>query len=241
MLDTFLALATAHLIADFPAQPDRLLARKKRSPIFLLLHVGIVAVVTVAALGAAPPLLLVGLVGTHLMMDAVKVYALKDTLKNFFLDQAFHAGVILWLAWLFPEAFASSLWMHLPPDILQAYQVGLCLAGGTILSLQTGAIIIRKATQPFLEQIGPDIEGLRHGGAYIGCLERALVMLLVLINQPAGVGFLITAKSILRFGDVKESHQRKLTEYVIIGTFLSFGWGLFVATLTQIGLKHWMP
>jgi len=64
---------------------------------------------------------------------------------------------------------------------------------------------------------------------------------LILINQPAGVGFLITAKSILRFGDVKESHQRKLTEYVIIGTFLSFGWGLLIATITQLALKHWLP
>jgi hypothetical protein len=240
MPDTLLALIAAHLIADFPLQSDWLLARKK-NPLFLLFHISIVAVVTIAVLGAAPPLLMVGLVGTHLVMDAIKVYALKDTLKNFFLDQAFHTGAILWLAWLFPQAFASSLWMHLPPDILQAYQVGLCLAGGTILSLQTGAIIIRKATQPFLEQIGQDIEGLRHGGAYIGVLERALVMLLVLINQPAGVGFLITAKSILRFGDVKESHQRKLTEYVIIGTFLSFGWGLLAATITQFALKHWMP
>jgi len=64
-------------------------------------------------------------------------------------------------------------------------------------------------------------------------------MLLVLINQPAGVGFLITAKSILRFGDVKESAQRKLTEYIIIGTFLSFGWGLLIAALTQMALAHW--
>ena len=60
-------------------------------------------------------------------------------------------------------------------------------------------------------------------------------------GQPTGVGFLITAKSILRFGDVKESTQRKLTEYIIIGTFMSFGWGLAIAVLTQLGIQHWLP
>ncbi len=240
MLSTFLALITAHLIADFPLQSDWLLARK-HNPAVLLLHSLIVAAVVVCLLGATPWPLIAILASTHLVIDAIKVYALKDTLWSFFLDQFVHLAVIAGLATIFPDVFQLGLWAKFSPGFLALYQAGLCLIGGTILSLQTGAIIIKKATQPFLEQIGHDIEGLRHGGAYIGCLERALVMLLVLINQPAGVGFLITAKSILRFGDVKESHQRKLTEYVIIGTFLSFGWGLLVATLTQLALKHWMP
>jgi len=227
-------------LADFPLQPDRLLAHKRR-PGILALHVAIVAAVVVLALGAAPFALLAVLVATHLAMDAIKVYAFKDTLLSFFIDQLVHLAVIAGLALAFPLAFAHGLWPRLAHDWLGAYQILLCLLGGIILSVQTGAIIIRKATAPLLDQIRDDIQGLRKGGYYIGCLERALVMLLILINQPAGVGFLITAKSILRFGDVKESHQRKLTEYVIIGTFLSFGWGLLVATLTQIGLKHWMP
>lgn len=240
MIDTLLALITAHLLADFPLQSDWLLARKKR-PHILLLHAAIVAAAAIVTLGAAPPLLLAGLVGTHMVMDAVKIYALKDTLRSFFLDQGFHAVVIIWLAWLFPGAFTTGLWSQLPPGGLQLFQVGLCLIAGTVFSLQTGGIVIRKAIQPFLDDVGSDVEGLRHGGAYIGALERALVMLLILINQPAGVGFLIAAKSILRFGDVKESQQRKLTEYVIIGTFMSFGWGLFAAALTQMAIRHWMP
>jgi hypothetical protein len=66
-------------------------------------------------------------------------------------------------------------------------------------------------------------------------------MILVLIRQAAGVGFLITAKSILRFGDVTDSRQRKRAEYIIIGTFMSFGWGLLIAALTHAGLQHWLP
>lgn len=240
MLDTVLALITAHLIADFPLQSDWLLTHK-RNPLVLLLHIAIVTLVTAALLGAAPLSLLAILAVTHLTMDAVKVHAMKDTLASFFADQVVHLIVIGGLAALYADTFAGGLWSRLSSDWLQNFQAAMCLIAGLILSLQTGAIIIKKATQPFLDQIGPEIEGLHHGGSYIGVLERALVLLMVLINQPAGVGFLITAKSILRFGDVKDSHQRKLTEYVIIGTFLSFGWGLLVAALTQIGLKHWLP
>ncbi len=49
----------------------------------------------------------------------------------------------------------------------------------------------------------------------------------------------MTAKSILRFGDVRDSSQRKHTEYVIIGTFMSFGWALLIAVLMQLGIRHW--
>lgn len=54
-------------------------------------------------------------------------------------------------------------------------------------------------------------------------LERLLILLFVLIGQWAGVGFLLAAKSIFRFGDLNEAQDRKLTEYIMIGTLLSFG------------------
>jgi hypothetical protein len=240
MADTLLALFTAHLIADFPLQSAWMLAHKK-NPFVLLLHIAIVLLVAAALLGNTPWVLLAVLAGTHLVMDSIKVHFLKDTLASFFLDQFVHFCVIAGLGFLYPRVFTDGFWATGLPDVLTNYQAALCLVGGMILSLQVGAIIIKKLTKPFVEEIGSDIEGLRHGGTYIGYLERALVMLLVLINQPAGVGFLITAKSILRFGDVKESHQRKLTEYVIIGTFMSFGWGLLIATITQRALQRWTP
>jgi len=37
------------------------------------------------------------------------------------------------------------------------------------------------------------------------------------------IGFLVAAKSVFRFGDLKDSGNRKLTEYILIGTLLSFG------------------
>jgi len=238
--DTLLALFVAHLLADFSLQPEWML-RHKKNPAILVLHTLIVAGIAALTLGAAPWRLIAMLAGTHLLMDMIKVYGLGNSLRSFLADQLVHLGVIAGLGALYPGAFSNGLWANLPSGWLANYQGALCLVAGLVLSLHVGAIIIRKATKPFLGQIRGDIAGLEGGGAYIGYLERALVMLLVLINQPAGVGFLVAAKSILRFGDVKETHQRKMTEYVIIGTFLSFGWGLLIATLAQMALKHWMP
>ncbi|MDX1471964.1 MAG: DUF3307 domain-containing protein, partial [Flavobacteriaceae bacterium] len=70
-------------------------------------------------------------------------------------------------------------------------------------------------------------------GKYIGILERLFVFTFILLGHWEAVGFLLTAKSVFRFGDLKDSRHRKLTEYVLIGTLLSFG----IATLTALAVS----
>ncbi len=66
-------------------------------------------------------------------------------------------------------------------------------------------------------------ESLVNAGKYIGILERLFVFPFVIIGSWEGTGFLLAAKSVFHFGDLKESKDRKLTEYILIGTLLSFG------------------
>ena len=73
--------------------------------------------------------------------------------------------------------------------------------------------------------------GLPQGGLTIGWLERGLIFILLLAGEPGAIGFLIAAKSVLRFGTVAE--DRAASEYVIIGTLASVGWALLVAYATQ--------
>ncbi|MCV6628749.1 MAG: hypothetical protein OIF50_02705 [Flavobacteriaceae bacterium] len=68
-----------------------------------------------------------------------------------------------------------------------------------------------------------------NAGRLIGVLERILVTTFVISNQFAAVGFLIAAKSILRFQD----HETLKTEYVLIGTMLSFGTAIILALLAN--------
>jgi len=60
----------------------------------------------------------------------------------------------------------------------------------------------------------------------------------MLTGHFEAIGFLLAAKSIFRFGDLKEAKDRKLTEYVLIGTLLSFGLALLTGLLVQFGLLH---
>jgi hypothetical protein len=60
---------------------------------------------------------------------------------------------------------------------------------------------------------------------------------LFLIGQPGGVGFLVAAKSVLRLGEVTDKRHRMDAEYIIIGTLMSFGWGILIAHLTGLALQ----
>ena len=94
---------------------------------------------------------------------------------------------------------------------------------------------------PFAAHLPADVtaESLPGAGRVIGQLERGLIFALVLLGQPQGVGLLMAAKSILRFGAVKD--DRALSEYVIIGTLASFAWALLVAYATIAGLSALPP
>jgi hypothetical protein len=84
--------------------------------------------------------------------------------------------------------------------------------------------------------LGLDLSGgLKGAGKRIGYLERALILTFILINFPIGVGFLITAKSILRISGPrtsKDSNERELSEYILAGTLLSF----LLAIVISIGV-----
>ena len=242
MAETFTAILTAQLLGDFIFQ-TRWMVKHKGHVGVLLLHVAIMTIASGLLMGAFHWPILLAIFLAHLSMDAINVYRMKDSLVPFLIDQFVHLAVLVGLAGLFPDAATGGWWaIGLKVGLSDWYFASLCFLSGLILVVPAGGILIGKAINPLMDEIGgDDIAGLRKGGQYIGWLERSLAMLLLLINQPAGIGFLITAKSILRFGEIKDASQRKVAEYIIIGTFLSFGWALLMSTLTQNAIQHWLP
>ena len=227
-VQTALAMLTAHVLADFVFQTNWIIANK-RKPAVLVLHAGIVFVCTTVALGGSVQLaLFIGLV--HLAIDAVKTYTPStDTLWAYFTDQAAHLLTIAVAAWLVPSAMAMGLWAHHIDTLLPI----AVFVTGLILATRAGFPAIGYLMARF--PVKNDTEGLENAGKIIGLLERTLIYLMVMIGEPAGIGFLIAAKSILRFDTV--SKDRAISEYVIIGTLASFGWALIMALVTQTILK----
>lgn len=53
-------------------------------------------------------------------------------------------------------------------------------------------------------------------------LKRILILTFIFTGNIEGVGFLLAAKSVFRFGELNRAKDIKTTEYVLIGTFTSF-------------------
>jgi hypothetical protein len=104
--------------------------------------------------------------------------------------------------------------------------------------IHPASVMMRK----FISRWTPDNEehgsaSLEEAGKYIGIFERLFVFAFILGGHWEAVGFLLAAKSVFRFGDLKDSKDRKLTEYVLIGTLLSFGIAMLAGAIFT---KFWI-
>lgn len=238
MTDTFAALLFAHVTADFLLQSNTMAqAKQARALPALLLHGLIVLATATLALAPAAPnadiaLIMLGLAVAHLLIDLAKSFAPANSLGAFLADQTAHIATLLIAAYLAPDAFALSLWS--PLTWLPAL---LVIAFGLVIATQAGGYAIGMLVRPFGHAFRA--EGLPRGGQLIGLLERGLIFVLILAGQPGSVGFLIAAKSILRFDASKR--KQKAAEYVIIGTLASFGWALLSAYTTLTLLQLYPP
>jgi hypothetical protein len=217
VIATFAALLFAHVLADFVLQ-TRAMVAQKRKPLILLMH-GLVVLITLqAAIGSVTAWPLLALTAAHLTIDAVKVYAPhRDGLTAFVIDQLAHLATLVVVAMLVPDLWQAGIWADL------SWLPGLMvMASGLILTTRAGGFAIGLLMRPYADSDLP--KGLQNGGQLIGLLERGLIFLFLLVDQPAGVGFLIAAKSVLRFDTTARDQQAG--EYVIIGTLASFGWAL---------------
>ena len=221
MTETLAALLLAHVLADFVLQPDRMVTQK-RKPLWFALHITIVLVTALATTGSLHPALL-ALAAAHAVIDATKLASRRNGAAAFLLDQAAHLASIVLIAAFVPDLFAAGLWSAVP-DVPGLFAV----AAGAIWTIRAGGFAIGHLMAPWTREI--TLDGLTNGGRAIGQLERGLIFLMVLGGLPEGIGFLIAAKSVLRFGTVKE--ESRLSEYVIIGTLASFGWALVSAWAT---------
>lgn len=220
-----LKLILAHFIGDFVLQPahwveDKL--QKKGRSRYLYFHIGVHLLTLLLILQFRHLGAVACIVATHLLIDLGKLYLTNP--KNyrwlFVLDQVLHLLVIAsTVYWVKPFPIdLSGLWEE-KSLLLTTFLVFVTFVSG---------IIMRMLLAPYIDEIAKEDESgeggsLKNAGTYIGMLERLFVFGFILIQQWAAIGLLIAAKSVFRFGDLNKGKNRKLTEYVLIGTLLSFG------------------
>lgn len=180
---------------------------------------------------ALPSLLLVaaGIAVSHFVIDAAKSYA-KPTVWAFVFDQIAHIAVIIVLWALLTDQLSSLL-----NKVLLLNHKHFVAALAYLIVLKPTSIFIKQLLSPWSKDLElpsktsqsnalvqlPVHNTLAMAGQRIGYLERLLILTFVLVDQFAAIGFLVAAKSIFRFGDLTKSVDKKLTEYVLLGTLSS--------------------
>jgi hypothetical protein len=118
----------------------------------------------------------------------------------------------------------------------------VCVIGALVTTYLGGALVAYGIDRFAKEwKAGGLARGFPEGGKLIGQLERFLIYLLVVSGNAEGVGFLIAAKSVFRFGeltDVKNDAGRKEAEYITIGTLMSFACGLAMSLVFKLILDE---
>ncbi len=217
----------AHFIGDFIFQPKRWVKDKeclKAKSLKLYIHGLIHGLLVLLILWDFNYWLLALLVtALHVIIDGIKLYAQKDENKSewFLIDQALHiiSIFVLWILFFKPELNLALLFENT--------YIWVYLTAFIFITIVT-SIVIRELMSNWTNALNESSEdSLSNAGKYIGMLERILILIFVVTGHWEGIGFLVAAKSVFRFGDLKESKNRKLTEYILIGTLLSFAIALF--------------
>lgn len=236
-MDILLRLLIAHIITDFFIQPDKWVAEKREKTWkskYLYLHIlltGLVAWLFLWDMGLWEVALFITI--THLLIDLYKLIFCPNNLISFVFDQMCHVIILIISVIYINEGF---------PNVIET--INNLFTDTRWLGIITGYLavttpvgyLVGKATERWrndLEDAGKERDSLKDAGIWIGVLERILVVTFVLFDQYQAIGFLIAAKSILRFSDKSGDNPRKQTEYVLIGTLVSFTIALFIGLLIK--------
>ena len=233
MIALGIKLFLAHILGDFVFQPDSWVKHKvehKHKSAYLYLHtlVHLACLLVLLAFDSRYWLGIVIIVVSHYVIDLIKLYAQEKFKAGilFILDQLAHIAIILWVVSIYQPYKISLQFLYSTPVLLFMLAV-------FFVTFVT-AIIIKNVlgNWRFIEQ-GRN-ESLKNAGKYIGMLERLFVFGFVILQQYQAIGFLIAAKSIFRFSDLSRAKDRKLTEYILVGTLLS----VIMAILTAFGYQY---
>ena len=235
MLQLILIQLFGHMLGDFYMQCERMCSSKRNEgfkSVWLYVHILLVFLAAWGVTWTASfwwAALLIAIL--HGVVDGVKssltrFEKLVDWL--FWLDQLVHVLVISGVVWLYYICCGWNEWLWLTP-----YRIAMIL--GFIFCLWPANFFIGE----FLKIIKVekkdangkvnDVKSTLDASRVIGSIERMLVFLLVWLGQYSAIGFLIAAKSVMRFPEKGKGDEGNNAEYYLVGSLLSFGLAIMMA------------
>lgn len=173
---------------------------------------------------------------TNAQNEVVPGESKRNDLWIFLADQIVHIAIIVVGAYIWFSAYSNRNNDWSLPEYLQDFIINhplrLKTMVGLLLALKPANILILFILETCKVNINPtknDEHGNFHSGELIGWLERGLILVFVIMSQYEAIGFLIAAKSILRFSEASKGDEK--SEYVLTGTLLSLAIALCLGIL----------
>lgn len=234
-------LMMGHLLGDFYFQTNQLAEKKRTSIVYTALHCFIYSLVMFAVLVITTgklvecicPTLLIGVL--HLLVDEIKcvvqkcVKSKKIELPIFVVDQIIHLGILFIVSLLYTIKYNVAWIPGVSEELLSSMQNAPVIICVFLICGKPAAIIvslvfelipktIEKADFESVKIIGGSKKENVRIGAWIGILEREIILMLGLLGQYGAIGFVIAAKSLARHSQLNEP---AFAEKYLIGTLLS--------------------
>ena len=223
-------LLLAHVVGDFIFQTDEFCRKKQAKGVcglHLYLHSFVIFVLSWLALWDFSYWWLALIIGVvHLLIDVIKR---KDDLCSFLMDQLAHVVCIAAVAYIVVHKMSYTSLFHCCGWVNTVCLYALVfLLNGKMANLLIKHLLKAYSVKNPMKSDGTD-DGIR-SGKLIGNLERWLIIIFMLRGEYEAIGFLIAAKSIIRY---KDGDTYK-TEYVLAGTLIS----VFIAVLSGLLLVN---
>ncbi|SEL44448.1 Protein of unknown function [Colwellia chukchiensis] len=240
-----LLMLTTHFISDFYLQPISSVTERDNHALKryqLWLHFFVYSLLLFLVLFAAELSLLTALTALAIIMSSHALnlfwrYKRRKTLRNFLLTQVLQL-VVISLVWAQLSNISLSQALLFIQHIFNTKNIIIVLA--YLLACQPASIVISLALKKHTDKLTKPTDkqcqhnqndkaiGLLSAGAWIGYIERCLAISFIFMGQFAGIGFLVATKTIFRFGDLTQQKDMKLTEYMMLGTLLSYAIAIFI-------------
>jgi len=242
----FALLLLGHILGDFYLQWDKLASEKSEVLGKLVLHDALYAIsmgaVLLGMINWSGKLLWVVLIATlsHVVVDGIKTYMAKRSKKNekekprflFTFDQLAHISIItaLWLIW--GRDVTVRGWVaDFSLDFLNVHPM-IALLGLLCVLIPVGRLIGSGDIWDLSRMQSNSDCSQKGAGRMIGYLERFIVFFLLINGEFSPIGFVITAKAVIRFPEIGDSeNKRAQAEYYLIGTLLSMTFVFIVSLL----------
>jgi hypothetical protein len=232
-MNSLITIFIGHLIGDFVLKPKawvlEIEKRKLRSQ-YLYIHATIHGLLVWMFLGFQHVQVALSIAIIHLGIDVIKVLSQTQETRTywFFVDQLMHIISIIVI---------SQFWftdLNIKELIQPILNIKMSLWLGLICLSTPCAYLMKTVLQGWSKSLNIDSqENLPNAGLVIGILERILIYIFIINGSMEAVGFLLTAKSVFRFGDLTNAQDRMRTEYILVGTLLSFTIAIIISIIIK--------